>query len=73
MATVPILVPPGAVEQWQPSVLDNTHIIFFADHGDIHGSHGQFMKTAPWEESIRIPCVIGGGDATSIKQARRTL
>jgi arylsulfatase A-like enzyme len=42
-------------------MLDNTFIVFFADHGDIHGSHGQFMKTAPWEESIRIPCVIGGG------------
>eukprot|EP01045_Picozoa_sp_COSAG04_P019179 COSAG04_NODE_1839_length_5436_cov_6.618887_2_plen_476_part_00 len=42
-------------------MLDNTHIVFFADHGDIHGSHGQFMKTAPWEEAIRIPFVIGGG------------
>ena len=42
-------------------MLDDTHIIFFADHGDIHGSHGQFMKTAPWEESVRIPFVIGGG------------
>ncbi len=39
----------------------DTHIIFFSDHGDMHGSHGQFLKTAPWEEAIRVPFVIGGG------------
>lgn len=38
----------------------NTHIIFFSDHGDLHGSHGQFRKTAPWDEAIRIPFIIGG-------------
>ncbi len=38
----------------------DTHILFFSDHGDIHGSHGQFLKTAPWEESIRVPFIIGG-------------
>jgi arylsulfatase A-like enzyme len=38
----------------------NTHIIFFSDHGDMHGSHGQFRKTSPWEESIRVPLIIGG-------------
>lgn len=42
-------------------MLDNTFVVFFADHGDQHGSHGQFMKTAPWEEAIRIPFIIGGG------------
>ena len=26
----------------------------------MHGSHGQFLKTSPWEESIRIPFIIGG-------------
>jgi arylsulfatase A-like enzyme len=38
----------------------DTHIIFFSDHGDQHGSHGQFRKTAPWEESLRIPFIVGG-------------
>jgi arylsulfatase A-like enzyme len=38
----------------------DTHIIFFSDHGDLHGSHGQFHKTAPWEESIRVPFIVGG-------------
>lgn len=40
---------------------DDTDLIFFADHGDMLGSHGQFRKTAPWEEATRIPCIIGGG------------
>ena len=38
----------------------DTHIIFFSDHGDMHGSHGQFRKTSPWEESIRVPFILGG-------------
>ena len=38
----------------------NTHIIFFSDHGDMHGSQGQFRKTNPYEESIRVPMIISG-------------
>jgi len=38
----------------------DTHLILFSDHGDMHGSHGQFRKTVPWEEAIRIPFVVGG-------------
>jgi arylsulfatase A-like enzyme len=26
----------------------------------MHGSHGQFKKTSPWEESIRVPFILGG-------------
>jgi len=36
-----------------------TYICFFSDHGDCHGSHAYFHKSSPWEESIRIPCLIG--------------
>lgn len=36
----------------------DTYIIFFSDHGDMLGSHGQWGKSAPWEESIRIPFII---------------
>jgi len=39
---------------------DNTHVIFFSDHGDMHGSHGMFRKTNPWDESIRIPFLLSG-------------
>jgi arylsulfatase A-like enzyme len=38
----------------------NTHILFFSDHGDMHGSHGQFLKMTPHQESIRIPFLIAG-------------
>ncbi|GAA3401402.1 sulfatase [Paenibacillus hodogayensis] len=37
-----------------------TYIVFFSDHGDMHGSHGQFRKSCPWEEAVRIPFIIGG-------------
>lgn len=39
---------------------DNTHILFFSDHGDMHGSHGQFKKTTPYEEALRIPFIMSG-------------
>ena len=39
---------------------DDTIIIFFSDHGDCHGSHGQQRKTNPLEESIRVPFIISG-------------
>lgn len=44
----------------ETGLLHNTHVLFFSDHGDMHGSHGQFKKMAPWEESIRVPFIIGG-------------
>lgn len=40
--------------------IHNTHIIFFSDHGDMHGSHGMFKKTCPYEEAIRVPFILGG-------------
>lgn len=43
----------------------DTHIIFFSDHGDMHGSHGQFRKTTPHEEAVRIPFIVGGCALTS--------
>jgi len=43
------------------SLAEDTYILFFSDHGDMHGSHGQFKKNSPWEESIRVPLLIGGG------------
>ena len=43
-------------------LFSNTHILFFSDHGDMHGSHGLFRKTNPYEEAIRVPLIIGGID-----------
>ncbi len=45
----------------QNGLLENTHILFFADHGDMHGSHGMYRKTNPYEESIRTPMILAGG------------
>jgi arylsulfatase A-like enzyme len=39
---------------------ESTFILFFSDHGDMHGSHGQLRKTSPWEEAIRIPFIMTG-------------
>lgn len=39
---------------------EDTIIMFFSDHGDMHLSHGMREKSSPWEESIRIPFIIGG-------------
>lgn len=41
-------------------MLEDTHIMIFADHGDLHGSHGQFLKMNPYEESVRIPMIVSG-------------
>ena len=45
----------------QTGLLADTHILFFADHGDMHGSHGMLRKVCPYEESIRTPMIISGG------------
>jgi arylsulfatase A-like enzyme len=45
----------------QAGLLEDTHIFFFADHGDMHGSHGMLRKICPFEESIRTPFIISGG------------
>jgi arylsulfatase A-like enzyme len=41
-------------------LIEDTYVLFFSDHGDMHGSHGQYNKTTPYEESVRIPFIIGG-------------
>jgi arylsulfatase A-like enzyme len=44
----------------QAGLDEDTHIIFFSDHGDMHGSHGQLKKTSPWEEAMRVPFIVSG-------------
>lgn len=39
----------------------NTHLVIMSDHGDMHGSHGEFRKTSPREESIRVPFIVTVG------------
>lgn len=42
----------------QAGLADNTIVVFTADHGDLLGSHGQFNKQQPYDESIRVPLLI---------------
>lgn len=51
----------------ETGLADNTHIILFSDHGEMMGSHGQFRKMSPYEESIRIPVILSGGRRTAYK------
>ena len=39
-------------------LLDNTIVVFTADHGEMLGSHGYDQKTVFYEESINIPLII---------------
>lgn len=38
---------------------ESTAIVFFSDHGDMHGSHGRILKCVPHEESLRMPFIVG--------------
>jgi len=44
----------------QAGLTFNTHLMVFSDHGDMQGSHGEEHKRLPYEESVRIPFLIGG-------------
>jgi arylsulfatase A-like enzyme len=37
---------------------EDTIVLFSSDHGDMLGSHGLRLKRKPWEESIRVPCIV---------------
>jgi arylsulfatase A-like enzyme len=36
----------------------DTIVVFTADHGEMHGSHGRVNKLVPYAESINIPLVV---------------
>jgi arylsulfatase A-like enzyme len=48
---------------------ETTHVLFFSDHGDMHGSHGYVRKSSPWEEAIRIPFIVrpAGGAPVAVE------
>lgn len=39
---------------------DDTIFVFTSDHGDLLGSHGQWNKMQPYDESCRVPFLIEG-------------
>jgi arylsulfatase A-like enzyme len=49
-----------------------TYVVFFSDHGDCLGSHAQWEKSSPWEESIRIPFVVAKEDGETPMKMGKT-
>ena len=54
-------------------LIENTIIVFFSDHGDMHGSHARILKCVPWEESIRVPFLVSRGIKPLIEGGRDPL
>jgi arylsulfatase A-like enzyme len=50
-----------------------TAVFFMSDHGDMLGSHGQYKKTKPYEESVRIPLIIRWPEARSAGRTTNAL
>jgi choline-sulfatase len=44
----------------ESGLLDNTIIVYTADHGEMAGDHGLFGKTCFYEPSVRVPLIIAG-------------
>lgn len=42
----------------EQDLLDNTIVVFTSDHGDNLGSHRQYGKQLPYEESISVPFMV---------------
>ena len=40
--------------------LENTYVIFAADHGEMLGDHGLYTKSVPYEAALRVPLVVAG-------------
>jgi len=46
-------------------LLDNTWVIYTADHGEMGGNHGMMSKCVLYQQAVRVPLIIrppGGGD-----------
>ncbi|MFC1619608.1 sulfatase-like hydrolase/transferase [Candidatus Neomarinimicrobiota bacterium] len=48
----------------QKGLMENTLVIFAADHGDQLGSHSLFQKMVCYQESIHLPCIMRIPDVT---------
>ena len=57
----------------ETGLTENTLFVFFSDHGDMLGSQGQIRKQRPFEEAVRVPCLVScprllGDDAANSKR-----
>ncbi len=49
----------------QTGALENTVIVFTADHGEMLGERGMWYKFNPYEQSIKVPLIISAPGAKS--------
>ena len=42
----------------ESAAAENTLVVFFADHGEMLGSHGRFHKEVSYDEALRIPLIL---------------
>jgi len=42
----------------ETSMLDNTIIVYFSDHGEMLGQHGRWHKESFYEDSARVPLIV---------------
>ena len=52
----------------QTGTLDNTVIIFTADHGEMLGERGMWFKFNPYEQSIKVPLLISAPGAPAARR-----
>jgi len=47
------------IARWEEvGLLDNTLLVMVSDHGDMLGQHELSQKMCPYEEAVRVPCVM---------------
>ena len=49
----------------ETGLVDDTITVFTSDHGDMMGSHGLYTKMTQFEESVRVPLLLGIPDMTT--------
>lgn len=54
-------------------LLENTIVVFTADHGESMGSQGLMTKGTWFEESAGVPCIIGWRGKTISKRAKNVI
>lgn len=51
---------------------DNTLLIFTSDNGYMLGAHAMMNKATPYEEAIKVPLIIAGGDSLHLSVPGKT-